>query len=204
MEQKINLKQLEKSSASAIFQTGLVEIGIALVLLVSSLAMIFDDYRYYIDIFYLLPVAFMVLAVKYIAQPRMGIVKYGKRRVSRSRLMMISITLFLVIMVSLTFFGTSNNLDELINPRWIVTGIIFFICVAVAFFLNFDRMYFYAFLMAGAFNLSEEIRESPGVISQGGYAYLFASMILLGIGCVFLINFLKKNPIPENELTYEN
>lgn len=204
MEQKINLKQLEKSSASAIFQTGLVEIGIALVLLVSSLAMIFDDYRYYIDIFYLLPVAFMVLAVKYIAQPRMGIVKYGKRRVRRSRLMMISITLFLVIMVSLTFFGTSNNLDELINPRWIVTGIIFFICVAVAFFLNFDRMYFYAFLMAGAFNLSEEIRESPGVISQGGYAYLFASMILLGIGCVFLINFLKKNPIPENELTYEN
>ena len=203
MEQKINLKQLEKKSASAIFQTGLVEIGIALVLLVSSLAMIFDDYRYYIDILYLLPVAFMVLAVKYIAQPRMGIVKYGKKRVKRSRLMMISITLILVIMVSLTFFGTSNSMKELINPRWIVTGIIFFICIAVAFFLNFDRMYFYAFLMAGAFNLSEEIRESPGFISQGGYAYLFASMILLGIGFVFLVNFLKKNPLPEKELRYE-
>jgi hypothetical protein len=43
MEQKMNLKQLEKNTAAAIFQTGLVEIGIGLMWIVSSLAMIFDD-----------------------------------------------------------------------------------------------------------------------------------------------------------------
>ena len=43
MEQKINLKQLEKNTAAGIFQTGLVEIEIGLILIVSSLAMIFDD-----------------------------------------------------------------------------------------------------------------------------------------------------------------
>ncbi len=106
-------------------------------------------------------------------------------------------------MVTFTFFGSTNTIAEYINPRWIVTGIIFFICIAVAFFMNYERMYIYAFLLAGAFNGSEEIRENPGVISDGGYAYLFASIILLIVGFVYLIKFLKKYPLPETGVTYE-
>ena len=197
MEQKINLKQLEKKSAAGVFETGIVDIGIGLVFIVSSLAMIFDDIRYYIDLFYIVPVAFIILAVKYIAQPRMGIVNLARRRVRKTRLMMISITTFLVIMVTLTYFGNTNTVSEIVNPRWIISGIIFLICVAVAFFMNFDRMYLYAFLLAGAFYLSEEIRENHWIISEGGYAYLIASILLLIIGLIYLIKFLKKYPLHE-------
>lgn len=203
MEQKINLKQLEKKSAAGIFQTGIVEIGIGLIFIVSSLAMIFDDIRYYIDILYIVPVVFIVLAVKYIASPRMGVVKPARRRVRKSRLMMISITAFLVIMVTLTIFGNTNTISEFINPRWIISGIIFFICIAVAYFLSFDRMYIYAFLLTGAFNLSEEIRENAWNISEGGYAYLLASIVLIVIGCVYLIRFLNKYPLPEEGVSYD-
>lgn len=58
-------------------------------------------------------------------------------------------------------------------------------------------MYIYAFLLVGAFNLSEEIRENDWVISEGGYAYLLASTVLLVIGIIYLVKFLKKNPLPE-------
>jgi hypothetical protein len=100
-------------------------------------------------------------------------------------------------MVILTITGNENAHDELINGRWIVSGIIFIICAAIAYFLNFIRMYFYAFLFTGAFNLNEEIRENPGIISEGAYVYLLVSIVLIIIGCVYLIRFLKKYPLTE-------
>ena len=105
-------------------------------------------------------------------------------------------------MVFLKFFGNSIAIAEIINPRWIISGIIFSICIAIGYFLAFDRMYIYALLLAGAFNLSEEIRENSWIISEGGYAYLFASIILITIGCVFLFKFLKKYPFPEEGVSY--
>lgn len=203
MEQKINLKQLEKNTVAGIFQTGLVEIVIGLIFIVSFLAMIFNDIRYYLDILYIVPVVFIVLAIKYIANPRMGIVKFARRRVKKSMLLGITITTFLVIMVTLTIIGNTNTIAEFINPRWIISGIIFSICIAIAYFMNFDRMFIYAFLLAGAFNLSEEIRENTWFISEGGYAYLFASIVLIVIGCVYLIRFLKKYPLPEEGVLYD-
>ncbi len=203
MEQKINLKQLEKNTAAGIFQTGIVDIGMGLIFLISTLTMIFDEIRYYLDILYIIPIIFIMLAVKYIVQPRKGIVNLTRKRVKRNSLLIATITVFLVIMLAFTFFGSTNTIAEYINPRWIVTGIIFFICIAVAFFMNFERMYIYAFLLAGAFNWAEEIRENPGIISEGGYAYLFASLILLIIGFFYLLKFLNKYPIPEKGVSYE-
>jgi hypothetical protein len=197
MEQKMNLKQLEKNTAAAIFQTGLVEIGIGLMWIVSSLAMIFDDIRYYIDILFVVPVIFIILAIRYIASPRMGMVKLTRKRMRRNTWFMVTVTVFLIIMVIITITGKGHTNGELINGRWIISGIIFFICTAIGYFLYFKRMYLYAFLMVGAFNLSEEIRENPGIISDGAYVYLFFSIVLILIGCVYLIRFLKKYPLPE-------
>jgi hypothetical protein len=198
MEQKINLKKLEKTTAAVIFQTGLLEIVIGLIMIVTALAMIFDDISYYIDIFLVVPIVFIILATRYIAAPRMGTVKPARKRMRRTAWFLVSVTVFLVIMVILTITGNGQSDAGLISGRWIVTGIIFFICTAIAYFLNFTRMYLYAFLLAGAFNLSEEIREHPGIISDGAYAYLMASFVLIVIGCAYLVRFLKKYPLPKN------
>jgi hypothetical protein len=202
MEQKMDLKQLEKNTAAVIFQTGLVEIALGLIWIVSSLAMIFDDIRYYIDILFVVPVIFIILAIRYIASPRMGTVKLARKRMRRNTWFIVTVTVFLIIMVILTITGKGHTNGELINGRWIISGIIFFICTAIGYFLYFKRMYLYAFLLVGAFNLTEEVRENPGIISDGGYVYLFVSIVLIIIGCVYLIRFLKKYPLPEN-MTYD-
>ena len=193
----MNLKQLERNTAAAIFQTGLLEIVLGLILIVSSLAMIFDDISYYIDILFIVPVIFIILASRYIASPRMGIVKLARKRMRRNTWFIVTVTIFLIIMVILTITGKGHTNGGLINGRWIVSGIIFFICTAIGYFLYFKRMYLYGFIMVGAFNLSEEIRENPGIISDGAYVNLFFSIVLILIGCVYLIRFLKKYPLPE-------
>ena len=197
MEQKINLRQLEKNTAAVFFQTGLLEIAIGLILIVTSLAMIFDDISYYIDIFLIVPIIFIILTMRYITVPRMGIVKLARKRIRRNLWFVVSVTVFLVIMIILTIIGNGHTNPRLLNGRWIISGIIFFIFIAIAYFLNFKRMYLYAFLFLGGFNLSEEIRENPGIISDGAYVYLILSFILITIGCIYLIRFLKKYPLPE-------
>lgn len=198
MEQKINLKKLEKNTAAMLLQTGLTEIAIGMTIIVSSLAMIFDEISYYIDILFIVPILFIILTMRYIAAPRMGVVKLAKKRMKRNIWFIVTVTTFLVIMVILTITGKHRGGDEIINGKWIISGIIFFICTAIAFFLEFQRMYIYAFLLVGAFNLSEIIRENPGIISEGAYAYLLVSVVLIAIGCVYLVRFLKKNPLNEN------
>lgn len=198
MEQKIDLKKLEKNTAAVIFQTGIVDISIGLIMLVTSMAMLFDDISYYIDIFLIVPLAFIILAVRYIVSPRMGIAKLARTRMKRNMWFIVAVTVFLVTMVTLTFIGNGHRGDGLISGRWIVSGIIFIICTAIAYFLNFKRMYLYALLYVGAFNLNEEIRESPGILSDGAFAYLIVAMVLIIIGCIYLIRFLRKNPLDEN------
>lgn len=201
MNQKIDLQQLEKNTAAVIFQTGLVEIAIGLTWIVSSLAMIFDDVRYYIDILFVVPVIFIILAIRYIASPRMGTVKLARKRMRRNMWFMVTVTVFLTILVILTITDRGHTTGESINGRWIISGIIFFICTAIGYFLYFKRMYLYAFLITGAFNFNEEIRENPGIISDGAYAYLLVSIVLIIIGCVYLIRFLRRYPRSEN-VTY--
>jgi len=199
MEQKINLQQLEKRTAASIFQTGIVDISLGLIYVLSSMAMIFDSKRFYFYFLYFVPVVFIILTLKYVVRPRMGAVTLTRSRIKRSKAMMIALTVFLVMMLILTIFGDVKTIVELVNPEWIISGIIFLAGITIAYFLDFDRMYFYAFLMAGAFHLTEEMRKNPDLITERGYVDLAVSILLIVIGMSFLIKFLKKNPRPENE-----
>ena len=195
MEQELYLKKLEKRTAGVVFQAGITDIGIGMIFLISTIASLFDDIRYYIYILFVIPPLFITLAMRYIVSPRMGVVELTKQRVKKSMMMSISITTFLVIMVALTFFGKGNFIAEVVNPRWIITGIIFAICISVAYFLEYHRMYLYAFVIAGAFNLSEILRNYPEVVAENGMAYLVAAIIILTIGGYYLTTFLKKYPV---------
>jgi len=194
MEQEVNLKKLEHKTAAVVYQTGVVDAGIGLVWMVSALAIYFDKIRYYIYLLYILPPIFIFLVIKYIVQPRMGVFELRKKRVRKKMIAIISITLFLVIMIGLTLFGNTNFVAELLNPRWVISGIMFAICVAVAYFFEFDRMYIYAFLLTGSFNLFEFLRDHPGYVSNRGIIYLLTSCIMISIGLFYFFSFLKKYP----------
>jgi hypothetical protein len=172
-----------------------------LIFVVSTLCHIFDDIRYYLMPLYLLPAIFIILANKYIVLPRMGIVKFSKQRKRKSAIFITLITASLIILVTLTIFGKSNFIPAGIAARMTVSAIVFIICISIAFFLNFNRMYIYAFLITASFNLNEIIRENPGFISDGGYAYLFTAIVLIVVGGVYLYRFLKEYPLVVEEVS---
>ncbi len=196
MAQDINLKDLEKSTWTSFFQSGLVDIMIGLIFVVSTICMIFDDIRYYLMTLYLVPSVLFIFATRYIVVPRMGIVKFSRRRRRKSTILIAVTTTALVFLVTLTINAKSNFIPQGLSPRLTICAIILTICFSIAFFLNFERMYFYAFLITGSFILSETIRENPGIISENGYAYLLGAIVMISIGSVYLVKFLKKYPLP--------
>jgi len=202
MDRTFSLRKLEKSSWKASFRSGLIEIAIGLVLVVSSICYIFDDLRYYFMPLYLIPVLFLILTKKNIVIPRMGMVKFSKQRRRKSMLFHIVITAVLLFLVLLTVLSATSYLPEYIAPKIIITAIILLICFATAYFLDLTRLFLYGIVIAGAFNLSEFFRENPGRLPDGGFAYLMASIVFLIAGGIYFFRFLKKYPIPAEGTDY--
>ncbi len=139
----IKLKELEKNTWKTSYENGLIDIAIGLICIVSAVCHIFDEIRYFLMPLYLIPILFLMLTKKYITIPRMGLVKFNKRRKRKSAIFIAVMTSVLILLVILTIVSKTNYLPEGIASRIIISAIILLICFANAFFLNFNRLYIY-------------------------------------------------------------
>lgn len=57
-------------------------------------------------------------------------------------------------------------------------------------------MYIYAVLFTLSFALNEITIANTGVIASGAYAWLISGIIMIVIGVVYLVRFLRKYPLP--------
>ncbi len=197
MTQNLNLKEIEKKVWTSTFEDGITDIGIGLVLLVSTICQMFNDERFYLYPLFIVPALFIIIAKKYITVPRMGLVKFSRER-NKKRY-----TLFLVMTISIVFLlmlTTKGLLQQLPMTSLIVGAIVFIIPCSIAYFLNWDRMYIYAVLFTLSFALNEITIANTGVIASGAYAWLISGMMITVVGVVYLVRFMKKYPLPEKEV----
>jgi FtsH-binding integral membrane protein len=197
MTQNLNLKEIEKKVWTSTFEDGITDIGIGLVLLVSTICQMFNDERFYLYPLFIVPALFIIIAKKYITVPRMGLVKFSRER-NKKRY-----TLFLVMTISIVFLlmlTTKGLLQQLPMTSLIVGAIVFIIPCSIAYFLNWDRMYIYAVLFTLSFALNEITIANTGVVASGAYAWLISGMMITVVGVVYLIRFMKKYPLPEKEV----
>lgn len=197
MTQNLNLKEIEKKVWTSTFEDGISDIGIGLVLLVSTICQMFNDERFYLYPLFIVPALFIIIAKKYITVPRMGLVKFSRER-NKKRY-----TLFLVMTISIVFLlllTTKGLLQQLPMTSLIVGAIVFIIPCSIAYFLNWDRMYIYAVLFTLSFALNEVTIANTGVIASGAYAWLISGMMITVVGVVYLVRFMKKYPLPGKEV----
>jgi FtsH-binding integral membrane protein len=197
MTQNLNLKEIEKKVWTSTFEDGITDIGIGLVLLVSTICQMFNDERFYLYPLFIVPALFIIIAKKYITVPRMGLVKFSRER-NKKRY-----TLFLVMTISIVFLlmlTTKGLLQQLPMTSLIVGAIVFIIPCSIAYFLNWDRMYIYTVLFTLSFALNEITIANTGVVASGAYAWLISGMMITVVGVVYLIRFMKKYPLPEKEV----
>lgn len=208
MTDKINLREIEKKAWKSFFQDGIWDITFGLLLLAFSVGAFMDTLAVndgvrmaaYIGI-ELIAFAWLFIAKRYITVPRLGLVKFSNRR--RKKRLWVSFLVGLSVLLGLVvYYLTARNSATLISPQtvpiiWAINCIIVF--GGMAYFLDFDRMYLIGLLYALAVPFDQYVLTRLSDADLSYLAFGIPGLIVLAMGLIIFIRFLKQYPAPQRE-----
>ncbi|MFC1651181.1 hypothetical protein ACFL2X_06380 [Candidatus Latescibacterota bacterium] len=198
----INLKELEGRAWKATFEDGLWDIMLGIIFFVPAVNGLFAGSDYTLIPLYIAGIVLFVLGKKHITIPRIGLVRFGDERKKRSFIIAMMLSLSVIVMILLIIVRKNGFLFQPGNfpaGSFIVGMNILLVFSAMAYFLNFTRLYLYAVLL-GAVEPLTAVMEQGDMIS-GPYLFLFVisgGMILLGI--FLLVRFIRNHPLQKEEV----
>jgi hypothetical protein len=147
---------------------------------------------------------FFILSKKYVIKPRIGVVKYGRKRKVRKLKTVIILSvniMFLVILFLLNLLISGGEIDLPYNLIVLLEGFLFLtlpLCF-VAYFLQLTRLYFYALVLGCGFFLADISSLVISIPFNFLFIYLMFGVIIITIGIIFLIRFFRKYQLPKKE-----
>lgn len=205
MSEKINLKELQRKAWRSMFQDGLWDIFLGLLLLNIAAFTLTDEYVANDDMQIILYIGGEIVALfllwagkRFITVPRMGKAKfgqYGKVRRSKVRLLLFASTLIGVI-VLLLLEGLSKNgqiaglpRDYIAAAGWVLTAMLMF--GLAGYFLDFNRLYLIGAMYALPFPMDILVRELWQTDRWVFHIYALPALIILTVGVFYFYRFLR-------------
>ena len=204
MEEDIDLKELEKQAYTSIFQDGLFDIFIGLLVIgwiTNSLGDFFDTLvvMSILISYYTVICTLFILLKKFTSIPRMGRAKFGPtRKLNVKRFFIFSMinTSILVILLVLPYIGLFQGvLVEGFFFALIISTIFIWLPLSlIAFFIKFNRLYIYAIIGGMAFFISDILRDYVPYFLLSCIIFGISGGIIFVIGLRIFLKFLKKYP----------
>jgi hypothetical protein len=209
MSEDVALKSLEKKAYRSIFEDGLWDLFIGLIVLSLGISVFFGSllnlsevWIFMIPVIILNAIAFLLffLGKKFITVPRMGFVTFGTKR--KSKQLKLKIFLFIFFILNLILFvlpltGILNyaQFEPLLLSLILGMGMFTFPFCIIAYFLDFTRLYIYAFLTGIGFFLTDLLNPIFGSPMDIFFTFGISGGIIVIIGLYLFIRFLKKYPL---------
>ncbi len=209
MSEEIDLKALEKKAYRSLFEDGLWDIFIGIIILSLGLSTLLGSLLNLPELWItILPVAILniiaflifYLGKKFITIPRIGFVKFGPKRKSKH----LKLKLFLgfsfilnLVLFILPFTGLISSIQFEPLLMSLLLGILFFtfpFCV-IAYLLDFTRLYFYAFLAGIGLFLTQLLNAIVGSVMSPFLTFGSFGVLIIVIGLYYFIHFLRKFPL---------
>jgi len=203
MSQNVDLKTLEKKAWRSVFQDGLWDIFLGLLLMAFGLSAWLDEQALgegtrmgiYIGA-EVLAMLVLFAGKRFITIPRMGRVKFGGERQKRRNI--VRLLLFISVLVGLViWFLTSSRIsggEGILSGKWFFPTIwvlnIFVVFGLGAYFLEYERLYVIGFLYALVIPLNEVIK-SAAKVDLAIYLFLVAGLIVVVMGFFYLLRFIR-------------
>jgi len=208
-----NLKEIEKKAYRSTFQDGIWDIFLGLTLLILAIGALLSNIGvtkgvHMTILIALLAVVFLafIAGKKFITVPRMGFVKFGPKRKSKIRksriILLVSVVAGAVVfaaaaLVIRSYPSGRPKLLLLLPAAWIVNAIIVF--SFLAYYLDCTRLYAYGVLFALPVPVDMVVKEFAGV-NLSPIAFAIPATVMLVIGTVLLVRFLRDYPFPSKEV----
>ena len=209
MSEDIDLKELEKKAWRSTFEDGIFEIYFGILHLNITIGVIIDEvlptpYRLIVMFSIIgLGLTFLLIGKKFISEPRLGKVKFGRTRIIRKVKTIAVLTVNFLALLIIFLISALNPQLRLQLPGYLfdlIVGLLFFtlpICF-IAYFLQFKRLYIMALLLGLGFSLDELFTLFPIPELIGSIlAFGVISISIICMGIVVFIRFLRKYPLPK-------
>lgn len=201
MSDHLDLKSIEKKMWFSTYQDGFWDLYWGILLLGFGISLVLENIGINKPInFIIFPIlAFIILFAgkKYVTMPRMGMVRFGNKRKSDHKKLFILGTVtfvFTTIVLILTKYSSfSTTWKDLMAGLASPMGFAIFFILAIsiiAYFMEFKRLYFYAFLFGISIILAEALYFFVGEPLDSVIAFSITSLPILITGTVLLIKFL--------------
>ncbi len=205
------MKALEKKAFRSFFKDGIYDVFLGLILLSFGLPMMLNEFGW-IDyetmtwplVFALTlnigALVFFIFGKKYITVPRLGLVRFGKGRKRKMRHVRLLLVISVLIGV-ITFFLVLFKLLPVGGETGIpVVGVIFGIQALIvfslaAYFMDFTRLYLYAFLFAVSLPVTFWLKNNDVLTYPSLYVFSLTAGPMLVVGWVLFIRFLRQFPL---------
>lgn len=202
MSKNLDLKALERKAWRSVFQDGLWDIYLGIILLSFAVSAwldkkpIDDDLRMggYIGVM-VFGMIVLVVGKRFITIPRIGKVKFGAERQKRRKVvqlaLFISVLLGLILwwLSAVVFSGEIEVPTKWMFPAfWVLNALLVF--GAAAYFLEYERLYIIGFLYAMVLPLDVLVKQ-VAKIDLDVYIFLTAGLIVLVMGVIYLLRFLR-------------
>jgi hypothetical protein len=207
MPTNINLKEIERKAWRSMFQDGLWDIYLGLILFAMGMGALLErlslgkvqQYAVYIGLL-IFSMAVLWTGKRFITMPRMGRVKFGPQRKIRQnlvRFILFGSVLFGVIVwivASLVSGGWAAGLPwKMIFPAIYALNMLIVFGLAAHLF-QFGRLYLIAVLYALPVPVDFLVRQTWG-INVGYIAFTIPAVIIIVIGVALLVRFVCENPV---------
>jgi hypothetical protein len=211
LSNNIELKDLEKKAWRTMFDDGIFDIYIGILIISFGPSISFYDYLPFPINILIGPIiiglglAFFILSKKYLIQPRIGFVKFGRKRKVRKVKTVIMISINVILLIVIFLFNFSGIFQELRIPSflYILFAELLFLTLPlclVAYFLQYNRLYFIAILMGVSFSIADAASALVPIPFNFFVTYLVIGGLVVIMGLFFLIRFLKKFPKLKEEM----
>ncbi len=203
-DEKLNLKELEKKAYRSTFQDGIWDIYLGIIILglaLSTIGTLFGldsiiSMLFILPLVYSIAIAVLILGKKKITVPRIGYVKFGLKRQRRKKELLIFLSIIFIINVIIFLLSNLEIVD--IGGLLILTIIIIVIPLSiVAYLLDFRRLYLIALLIGIGIYTSIEFVDILGYPLSPILSFGIIGGVIIFWGIYYLIKFLKKYPIVE-------
>ncbi|RLC31073.1 hypothetical protein DRH13_03535 [Candidatus Woesebacteria bacterium] len=209
MEQ-LNIKALEKKAFRSFFRDGIYDVFLGAMLLSFGLPFILNEFGWIdyktIKMPLLIPLilnigalVFFIFGKKYITAPRLGIVHFGKTR--KRKMMHVKLLLAISVLIGvITFLLSLLKILPVGGKTGIPTaGVIFGIQVLIvfslaAYFMDFTRLYLYAFLFAVSMPITFWLKKNAALTYPSLYVFSLTAGPMLVIGWILFVRFLRQYP----------
>jgi hypothetical protein len=208
--EKQNFKMLEKRAFRSFFKDGIYDLFLGLILLSFGLPLTLQELGWIdyetITMPLLIPLLinaaallFMIVGKKYITTPRLGIVHFGKprkRKMMHVKLLLMFSVLIGVVLFFLSLFkmlpvgGTTG-----IPLPFMIFGIQALLVFSfMAYFMDYTRLYFYAFLFAISLPLTFWLKKNASLPYPSLLVFSLTAGPILVIGSIIFVRFLIQFP----------